>query len=104
MAGPTCSACSIGNENLAMATDNDTATIGQYTPAMLAELIGLSVSQVRRWHRRGLLQAAHEIRRLPYFDFRGVAAARRINEWRKAGISAKVLGRQLDALRRGWPG
>ncbi|HIA19768.1 MAG TPA: MerR family DNA-binding transcriptional regulator [Planctomycetaceae bacterium] len=40
-----------------------------YTPAMLAELLGVSISIIRRWHRRGLIVPAREIHRLPYFDF-----------------------------------
>ena len=44
-----------------------------YTPAMLAELLGVSVATIRRWHRRGLIKPVKEIHRLPYFDFQEVA-------------------------------
>ena len=38
-----------------------------YTPAMLAELLGVPVAVVRRWHRRGLIQPVREVRRLAVF-------------------------------------
>ena len=75
-----------------------------YTPAMLAELLGVAVSQVRRWQRRGLIQAVREVRRLPYFDFREVATARRIVELLSAGVSVKAIEKQLAELRRVLPG
>jgi len=74
-----------------------------YTPAMLAELVGQPVSQIRRWHHRGLLQAVREVRRLPYFDFGEVTTARRIAEWIAAGVSAQRIRRQLDELRKALP-
>ena len=75
-----------------------------YTPAMLAELLGVAVSQVRRWQRRGLIQAVREVRRLPYFDFREVATARRILELLNAGLSVKAIEKQVAELRRVLPG
>src|ERR1700722_11565394 len=34
-----------------------------YTPAMLADLLGVPVAVIRRWHRRGLIVPAREVRR-----------------------------------------
>jgi len=59
---------------------------------------------VRRWHRRGLITAAREVRRLPYFDYQEVATARRLAEMLAAGASPKLIERQLSDLRRLLPG
>lgn len=75
-----------------------------YTPAMLADLIGVSVAVVRRWHRRGLIVPAREVRRLPYFDFQEVATARRLAELLAAGCSPEVIERKLADLARFLPG
>ncbi|MGD9645820.1 MAG: tetratricopeptide repeat protein [Pirellulales bacterium] len=75
-----------------------------YTPAMLAELLGVSIAVVRRWHRRGLIQPARQVRRLPYFDFEEVANARRLAALLSAGISPQALERKLAQLRRWLPG
>jgi tetratricopeptide (TPR) repeat protein len=74
-----------------------------YTPAMLAELLGVSVAVIRRWHRRGLIVPAREVRRLPYFDFREVSAARRMAELLAAGVSPRAIEKKLEALVRYLP-
>lgn len=71
-----------------------------YTPAMLADLLGVPVAVVRRWHRRGLIVPAREVRRLPYFDFQEVATARRLAEMMAAGNSPQQIEKKLAALRR----
>lgn len=71
-----------------------------YTPAMLAELLKVPVSVIRRWHRRGLIVPAREVRRLPYFDFQEVATARRLTEMLAAGVSPRVIEKKLAALTR----
>ena len=75
-----------------------------YTPAMLAELLGVSVAVIRRWHRRGLIVPVREVRRLPYFDFREVATARRLVELLSAGVSPRRIEKKLAALARWVPG
>ncbi len=75
-----------------------------YTPAMLAELLGVSVAVVRRWHRRGLIVPVREVRRLPYFDFQEVAAARRLAELLASGMSPAAIEKKLAALARYLPG
>lgn len=74
-----------------------------YTPAMLAELLGVPVAVVRRWRRRGLIHPVREVRRLPYFDFQEVATARRLAELLAAGASPKAIERKLDELSRYLP-
>ncbi len=75
-----------------------------YTPAMLADLLGLPVAVIRRWHRRGLIVPAREVRRLAYFDFQEVATARQLAELLATGISPAALERKLADLARLVPG
>jgi tetratricopeptide (TPR) repeat protein len=75
-----------------------------YTPAMLAELLKVPVAVIRRWHRRGLIVPAREVRRLPYFDFQEVANARRLAELLAAGVSPAAIERKLAALAQSVPG
>lgn len=74
-----------------------------YTPPMLARLVGVDVTTVRRWHRRGWLVTTREVRRLPYFAFEEVATARRIQELLAAGMSATAVEKALAALARQIP-
>ncbi|MCA9102279.1 MAG: MerR family transcriptional regulator, partial [Planctomycetales bacterium] len=71
-----------------------------YTPAMLAELLGVPVGVIRRWQRRGLIAPAREVQRLAYFDFREVATARRLAELLDAGMTPLALEARLAAVRR----
>jgi len=75
-----------------------------YTPAMLAELVGVPIAVIRRWHRRGLIVPVREVRRLPYFDFQEVATARQLAELLAAGVSPGAIEKKLAALARYWPG
>lgn len=75
-----------------------------YTPAMLAELLHVPVAVIRRWHRRGLIVPVREVRRLPYFDFQEVAAARHMAELLSAGMSPRTIEKRLAALARYLPG
>lgn len=74
-----------------------------YTPAMLAELLGVSVAVIRRWHRRGLILPAKEVHRLPYFDFCEVSNARRLAELLSEGCSPAEIEKQLAGLQRYLP-
>lgn len=75
-----------------------------YTPAMLADLLGVEVAVIRRWQRRGLIVPAREVRRLAYFDFQEVATARRLAELVAAGVSPAKIEKKLSDLRRLAPG
>jgi len=74
-----------------------------YTPAMLAELLGVPVAAIRRWHRRKALVACRSVRRLPYFDFPEVAVARHLSALYGAGCSLAVIDRKLAELHRSMP-
>jgi tetratricopeptide (TPR) repeat protein len=75
-----------------------------YTPAMLAELLHVSVTSVRRWHRRGLIRAVRQVNRLPYFDFAQIAAARKIAELVSGGASPAAIESQLARFVQQSPG
>lgn len=74
-----------------------------YTPAMLASLLGVSVSSVRTWQRHGLLVPVHRVRKLPYFDFVQVTAARRLAELTAAGLKSGGILRRVAAIAGRFP-
>jgi tetratricopeptide (TPR) repeat protein len=69
-----------------------------YTPAMLADLLHVSVRVIRRWHRRGLIVPVRTVHQLPYFDFQEVATARRLAELLASGASPQAIERKLARL------
>ncbi len=71
-----------------------------YTPALLAEILGISVRVIRRWHRSGLLQATTQVLQLPYFDFSQLSTARRLTRWMDQGATVQSIQQQLQLLRR----
>jgi len=83
--------------------DEQPETRRLHTPRMLADLVGVPLSVVRRWQRLGLIRPVREVMRLPYFDFQEVAAARRLVELLRAGIPPREIKRQLAALGRFLP-
>lgn len=74
-----------------------------YTPAMLAQLLGVSVRVIRRWHRLGLITPVRTLYKLPYFDFREVATARRLAQWVASGASPTAIERRLVELLEVFP-
>lgn len=70
-----------------------------FTPAMLCQQLGVSVYDIRRWERMGLIHAVRRVMRLPYFDCAEVNAARRLAELIAAGASAEHLSKSLQQLR-----
>lgn len=71
-----------------------------YTPALLAEILKISVRVVRRWHRAGLLRASTHVMQLPYFDFSQLATARRLTRWMQQGATVQSIQQQLHLLRQ----
>lgn len=69
-----------------------------YTPAMLAELLGVSKSIIRRWHRKQLIVPAREVRKLPYFDYHEVVTAQRLARMLASGMSPDRIEKQLSAV------
>jgi tetratricopeptide (TPR) repeat protein len=71
---------------------------------MLAELLGVPLSLVRRWHRGRLIVPAREVRRLVYFDFQEVAVAQRMAQLFRAGVSPQIIEKKVADLARLLPG
>jgi tetratricopeptide (TPR) repeat protein len=69
-----------------------------YTPAMLAGLLELPVSTIRRWHRRGLITPTRQFNKLPYFDFQEIASARRIATLIASGATPAAIETKLSRL------
>lgn len=78
---------------------SDISTEQLYTPALLAEILKISVRVVRRWHRAGLLRDTTQVMQLPYFDFSQLATARRLARWMQQGATVQSIQRQLHLLR-----
>jgi tetratricopeptide (TPR) repeat protein len=74
-----------------------------YTPAMLASLLGISLAAVRGWQRRGLLTPVCAVRKLAYFDFTQVTAARRLAALADAGVGPKALVESTLMLAKRFP-
>ena len=74
-----------------------------YTPAMLAHLLDVSITTVRRWHRRGLITPSRQVHKLPYFDFQEVSSARRIAKLVSAGASPDAIESKLMSLASLYP-
>ncbi|MEW4455263.1 tetratricopeptide repeat protein [Bremerella sp. JC817] len=69
-----------------------------YTPAMLSDLLGVPQQIIRRWHRRGLIVPARQVRSLPYFDYREVSTAKQLAAMLASGLSPDRIERQLSAI------
>jgi tetratricopeptide (TPR) repeat protein len=67
---------------------------------MLAELLGVPLSLIRRWHRGGMIVPAQEVRRLVYFDFQEVAVAQRMAQLFRAGVSPQNIEKKVADLAR----
>ncbi len=62
-----------------------------YTPAMLSQLLGVSVHTIRGWERSGLIRAERRLYRLPYFDFQEVMSARLLTELLEEGLTRQQI-------------
>lgn len=80
--------------------DEEVGVSRLYTPALLAEMVKVDSRTIHRWHRRGYLLPACEVRKLPYFDFAEVRVARRLAELVHAGVSLVSIDRQMAELAR----
>ncbi len=70
-----------------------------YTPAMLSQLLNLSVNDIRRWERQGLIKPVKKIYRLPYFDFQQVTSVRRLHELLLEGVTSEEIKAGLQSLK-----
>lgn len=71
-----------------------------HTPAMLSRLLDVPVRIIRRWARLGLIRPVRRVCRLPYFDYREVASARRLASLLDEGVSPETIEKSLSELSR----
>jgi len=69
-----------------------------HTPAMLSRLLDIPVRMIRRWARLGLIRPVRRVCRLPYFDYREVASARRLAALLEQGVAPQTLEKSLAEL------
>lgn len=74
-----------------------------YTPAMLCQLLNVSVHDIRRWERAGLINPVKKVYRLPYFNFEEVASARRLSKLAASGVRPEQIAASLQRLHSLWP-
>ncbi|MDD3587900.1 MAG: tetratricopeptide repeat protein [Thermoguttaceae bacterium] len=74
----------------------ETGESPQYTPAMLAELLGQPIATIRLWFQRGLLLASRQTGKLPYFKTEELLVARRILDFQSMGISLDSIVKQVE--------
>ncbi|MBO7680603.1 MAG: tetratricopeptide repeat protein, partial [Thermoguttaceae bacterium] len=67
-----------------------------YTAAMLAELTGVPLASIRKWHRLGLLTSVRQVGRLLYFGAESVLAANRVKIFEAAGTKPEKLCRLIE--------
>jgi DNA-binding transcriptional MerR regulator/Tfp pilus assembly protein PilF len=75
-----------------------------HTPAMLSQLLDVSVHVIRGWERVGLIRPVKKVYRLPYFDFQEVTSARRLSQLLAGGVPRREIEEslsQLPAVQRG---
>src|SRR5258708_3028584 len=75
----------------------------RYTAAMLAELVGVHVSRVRSWQRRGWIVPAEETHRLAYFDFGELTVAKQLAKLQQSGATPRLIARKLAEIARQFP-
>ena len=72
-----------------------------YTTEQLARILGIRPSLVRYWVKSGLIRPVKEVRRLLFFDFQQVAAAKALHHLTESGVGAGRIKRSLEQL-AGW--
>jgi tetratricopeptide (TPR) repeat protein len=70
---------------------------------MLAELVGVHVSRIRSWQRRGWLVPVQQTHRLAYFDFQELTVARQLAELQRGGATPRWLAKNLALIERKFP-
>ena len=74
-----------------------------YTAAMLAELVGVHVSRVRSWQRRGWVRPTSQTHRLAYFDFQELNVARQLAALHRLGAKPGLIAKKLKEIERRFP-
>lgn len=69
-----------------------------YTPAMMAEMLRISVRAIRLWYRSGLIQPTQVVMKIPHFDYAALTTAKTFSHWVDQGITPQSIVRQVTAL------
>lgn len=69
-----------------------------FTPAMLSEMLNVSVGTIRHWARCGWITPVQTLYRLPYFDYQEVTGLQRILQLLESGVSRYTLEESLGRL------
>lgn len=93
--GTDCKSGKRGKTGQKLPDDKSKASL--YTPLMLAELVNLPVSIIRRFRQQQLIVPVRQVRHLDYFDFDSVAPLKAVRNMLDAGLS---LTKAVDRLRR----
>lgn len=71
-----------------------------YTPSMLAELVGLPISLIRRLQRQRLIVPVRQTHRLAYFDFEALVPLKIVRGMLEAGLSVAKALERLQKVKR----
>lgn len=74
-----------------------------YTPAMLAELVGVTPNMIRLWERRGWLLNKTSVGNLSYYDETETIAAKRLATLSRNGVSPDAIAKKIQALANQFP-
>jgi tetratricopeptide (TPR) repeat protein len=88
---------------LMLTAEPPTTSASRYTPTMLAELVGVPVSRVRSWQRRGWIVPVEQKHRLALFDFEEVTAARQLATLNRLGASSRLISKKLKEIQQRFP-
>jgi len=80
--------------------DENDSTVQLYTPAMMAQTLGISVRAIRVWYRHGLIQPIRLVLRIPYFDYSVLSTANTFAHWMRQGMTAQSIATQITSLGR----
>lgn len=87
----------------ALGLESQTRSQQWYTPAILSQMLGVSVHEIRRWERWKLIHPVKRVMRLPYFDLAEVEAARRLAGLVASGVPLQQVAESFEKLQQLMP-
>lgn len=74
-----------------------------YDQREVSRLIGISESQIRYWHRQGLIPHREKLKGRLWFNFQDLVAFRTVRRLRRQGLSLGKIRKCVEKLRRMMP-
>ncbi|MDR2441095.1 MAG: tetratricopeptide repeat protein [Planctomycetaceae bacterium] len=74
-----------------------------YTPSMLAELTGVSISVIRQLQKQQLIIPVRQVHRLAYFDVESILPLKIVRNMFDAGLTINVVTNRLHKIKRNLP-